>query len=62
MSIYVLEQAVPLRALMSPRTHDAVSVAGMTLTTVPPSSIVGAMLWAGYLGNIIVTHLNLIQA
>ncbi len=34
----------------------------MALTTIPPSSIVGAMLWAGYLGNVVVTHLNMIQA
>jgi hypothetical protein len=34
----------------------------MAFTTIPPSSIVGAMLWAGYLGHIVVAHLNMIQA
>ena len=48
-----------LCALLLSRTLGAVSAA---LTTIPPSSIVGAMLWAGYFGNVVVTHLHLIQA
>jgi hypothetical protein len=58
MSTYVLEQSVSMRTLLLSRT---LGVAG-TLTTIPPSSIVGAMLRAGYLGNIVATHLNMIQA
>ena len=61
MSTYVLEQPVPLRALLLSRTLGMISAAGIAVTTIPPSSIVGAMLWAGYLGDV-VTHLNLIQA
>ena len=59
MSTYMLEQTVPIRTLLLSRTLGTLSAA---LTTVPPSSIVGAMLWAGYFGNIIVTHLHMIQA
>jgi hypothetical protein len=50
MSSYVLSQTIPIKALLG-----AISVAG-TLTTISPSSIVGAMLWAGYLGNVVVSH------
>jgi hypothetical protein len=62
MSTYVLEQTVSLRMLLLSRALGMVSLAGMAATTIPPSSIVGAMLWAGYLGNVLVTHLNMIQA
>ena len=58
MSTYVLEQTVLLRTLLLSRALGAISVISM----VPPSSMVGAMLWTGYLGNIVVTHLNMIQA
>jgi hypothetical protein len=54
MSTYVLEQMIPIKAHLL----GVISVAGMALTTISPSSIVGAMLWAGYLGNVVVTHLN----
>jgi hypothetical protein len=56
MSSHVLSQTIPIKALLG-----AISVAG-TLTTIPPSSIVGAMLWTGYLGNIVAAHLNMVQA
>jgi hypothetical protein len=59
MSTYVLERTVPIRTLLLSRTLGAVSAA---LMTIPPSSIVGAMLWVRYLGNVVVTHLNMIQA
>jgi hypothetical protein len=55
MSTYVLEQAIPIKALVLTRALGAIS---MALTTVSPSSIVGAILWAGYFGNVIVTHFN----
>ena len=42
------------------RTLGVVGVAGMVLTSTPPTSIVGAILWTGYLGNVVVTHLNMI--
>ena len=58
MSSYVLEQTISLRTLLLSRAPGAISAAG----TAPPSSIVGAMLWVGYFGNIVVTHLNMIQA
>jgi hypothetical protein len=44
------------------RVPGVISVAGMALTSIPPSSIVGAMLWAGNLGNVVAAHLNIIQA
>ena len=59
MSTYMLEQTVPIRTLLLSRTLGTLSAA---LATIPPSSIVGAMLWVGYLGNVVVTHLNMIQA
>jgi|HubBroStandDraft_3_1064219.scaffolds.fasta_scaffold1525172_2 hypothetical protein len=62
MSTYVLEQKESLRALLLSRMLGIISVAGMAITTIPPSSIVGAMLWTGYVGNIVVGHLNMIQA
>jgi hypothetical protein len=34
----------------------------MAFATIPPSSIVGAMLWTGYLGHVVVAHLSVIQA
>jgi hypothetical protein len=58
MSTYILEQAVPIGTLLLSR---ALGVAGMAFATIPPSSIVGAMLWTGYLGHIVVAHLNIIQ-
>jgi hypothetical protein len=62
MSISMLQQTVPLRTLVLSRALGAISVAGMAFTTIPPSSIVGAMLWAGYLGHIVVAHLSMMQA
>ena len=62
MSTYVLKQKESLRALLLSRTPGMIGVAGMAITTIPPSSIVGAMLWAGYLANVVVTHLTMIQA
>jgi len=62
MSISMLQQTVSLRTLLSSRALGAISVAGMAFTTIPPSSIVGAMLWAGYLGHIAVAYLNMMQA
>jgi hypothetical protein len=60
MSIYVLDQTVPIRARLLARALGVVSVAGMAFTTMPPTSIVGAILWTGYFGNAVVTHLNMI--
>ena len=58
MSTYMLEQTVSRRTLLLSRALGAISV----FATIPPSSIVGAILWAGYFGNIVVTHLHMIQA
>jgi hypothetical protein len=57
MSTYVLDQTVPL---LPARALGVISVAGMAFTTIPPTSVVGAILWTGYLGNIVVAHLNMI--
>jgi hypothetical protein len=42
------------------RALGAISVAGMALTTIPPTSIVGAIMWTGYLGHIVVTHFPIV--
>jgi hypothetical protein len=42
------------------RALGAITTACIALTTIPPTSIVGAILWTGYLGNVVVTHLNMI--
>jgi len=34
--------------------------ASRMLATIPPTSIVGAILWTGYLGNFVVTHLPIV--
>jgi len=60
MSTYVLNQTVPIRALLLARALGVISVAGIAFTTIPPTSIVGAILWTSYLGNVVVTHLNMI--
>ncbi|HEY7846543.1 MAG TPA: hypothetical protein VID30_23025 [Bradyrhizobium sp.] len=60
MSTYVLHRTVPIRALLLARALAAISVAGAAFAAIPPTSIVGAILWTGYLGNVVVTHLNMI--
>jgi len=55
MSTYVLDRTMPMNALLLVRALGA-------LTTMPPSSLVGGILWAGYFGNVIVAHLHMIQA
>ena len=40
------------------RALGVISVTCGALTTIPPTSILGAILWTGYLGNVVVTHLN----
>lgn len=39
------------------RAFGAITTACSALTTIPPTSIVGAILWTSYLGNTVVTHL-----
>ncbi len=60
MSTYVLNQTVPIRALLLARALGVISVVCIAFTTIPPTSIVGAILWTSYLGNVLVTHLNMI--
>jgi hypothetical protein len=55
MSTYVLSQTMPIKALLP--ALGVISVAIMALTPIQPSSIVGAILWAAYLGNVVM-HLN----
>jgi hypothetical protein len=42
------------------RALGAITTACIALTTIPPTSIVGAILWTGYLGNALVTHLPIV--
>lgn len=57
MSTYLLSQTLPIRALLLARALAAISVAGVAATTIPPTSIVGVILWTGYLGNLVVTRM-----
>ena len=52
----VLDQPV---SLLLARSLGAISVACMALTTIPPTSIVGAVLWTGYLGDVVIAHLRI---
>ena len=38
----------------------AITTACIALTTIQPTSIVGAILWTSYLGNALVTHLPIV--
>jgi hypothetical protein len=42
------------------RALGAITTACIALTTIPPTSIVGAILWTSYLGNALVTHLPIV--
>ena len=42
------------------RALGFVCVACSAVITIPPSSIVGAILWTGYLGNVVVSHLSIV--
>jgi hypothetical protein len=42
------------------RALGATTTACIALTTIPPTSIVGAILWTSYLGNALVTHLPIV--
>ena len=56
MSMNVLSEPVSIQALL---LTSLVSVCTV-ITAVPPTSIVGAILWTGYLGNAVVTHLPIV--
>jgi hypothetical protein len=49
-----------MRALLPARALGLVSVVGMALTTFPPTSLLGAILWTGYLGDLVATHLRIL--
>lgn len=57
MTTNLLDQPV---SLLSTRILGTISVVCMALTTIPPTSIVGAALWTGYLGDVVVAHLRII--
>ena len=42
------------------RALGAISMPCLALTTFPPTSFVGAILWTGYLGDLVATHLSMI--
>jgi hypothetical protein len=42
------------------RALGGITTACIALTTIPPTSIVGAILWTSYLGNALVTHLPIV--
>jgi hypothetical protein len=42
------------------RALGAVTTACIALTTIPPTSIVGAILWTSSLGNALVAHLPIV--
>jgi hypothetical protein len=41
------------------RALGVISVACSALTTVPPTSILGAILWTSYLGDVVATYLRI---
>ena len=41
------------------RALGVISMACSALTTVPPTSMLGAILWTGYFGDLVATHLNI---
>jgi DoxX-like protein len=41
------------------RALGIVSVACSAFATIPPTSILGAILWTGYLGDVMAAHLNI---
>ena len=41
------------------RALGVISVACSALTAVPPTSILGAILWTGYFGDLVATHLKI---
>jgi hypothetical protein len=41
------------------RALGVISVACSALTTVPPTSILGAILWTGYFGELVAAHLKI---
>ncbi len=53
MSMNPMGEKVSIPALLLTSLVTACTV----IATVPPSSIVGAILWTGYLGSVLVTHL-----
>jgi hypothetical protein len=42
------------------RALGAITTACIALATIPPTSIVGAILWTSYLGNALVAHLPIV--
>ena len=56
MSMNMLSEPVSIPALL---LTSLVSVSTV-IATVPPTSIVGAILWTSYLGNALVTHLPIV--
>jgi len=40
------------------RALGAISMPCLALTAFPPTSIVGAILWTGYLGDVVAAHLK----
>ena len=41
------------------RALGVISVTCSALTTIPPTSILGAILWTGYFGDLVATHLKI---
>jgi len=41
------------------RAMGVISVMCSALTTIPPTSILGAILWTGYFGDLVATHLKI---
>ena len=56
MSMNLMGEPISIPALLLTSLVTACTV----ITTVPPTSIVGAILWTSYLGNALVTHLPIV--
>jgi hypothetical protein len=56
MSMNLMGEPVSMRALLLTSFVTACTM----ITTIPPTSIVGAILWTSYLGNALVAHLPIV--
>jgi hypothetical protein len=56
MPMYMLNKPVSLQALLLTSLVTVCTV----ITTFQPTSIVGAILWTGYVGNAVVAHLPIV--
>jgi hypothetical protein len=55
----LIQQAVEMPALLLARAPAIVHVACDAFTNFPPTSLLGVILWTGYFGDIVASHLKI---